>query len=233
MIKPPSEHPARRAPAAFSYEEDTPSTPVTTKHSPRKPGSFTDAVVLTADEDDPFLNPEKDVPPIAVALPRKRGTSFAKIAAAAFGVLFSLAFGLWTDSLIRNLFSRADWLGYAALAALAIGILAVIAIVVRETAGMMRLAAVQEIKAEAEAAMVETKPAKARALVKRLESLLSGKPEMAKGRATLKAAEGDIIDPPHLIALAERELLAHRHRSRAPADADHKQLAHSTILRIR
>ncbi|OWV86666.1 TIGR01620 family protein [Rhizobium sp. R693] len=209
MIKPPSEQPVHRAPAAFSYEEDPAVRPtIETKHRQRKPGSFTDEVVLTADEDDPFLNPEKDVPPVPVAVPRKRGTSFAKIAAAAFGILFSLAFGLWTDSLIRNLFSRADWLGYAALAALAIGVLAVIAIVVRETAGMMRLTAVQGIKAEAETAMVEAKPAKARALVKRLETLLSDKPETAKGRATLKAAEADIIDAPHLIALAERELLA-------------------------
>jgi putative membrane protein len=73
---------------------------------------------------------------------------------------------------------------------------------------MMRLAAVQTIKTEAEAAILETKPAKARALVKSLEHLLAAKPETARGRATLKAAETDIIDAPHLVALAERELLA-------------------------
>ncbi|KQV81658.1 TIGR01620 family protein [Rhizobium sp. Root1220] len=208
MIKPPSEDPpsSRRAPVAFAYEDEAPQTGTDSK-SPRKPGSFGNDIVLTADEDDPFINPEKDIPSIPVAIPRKRGTSFAKIAFGAFGVLFSLAFGLWTDSLIRNLFSRADWLGYSALAALAIGVLAVIAIAVRETAGMMRLAAVQTIKAEAEAAILETRPAKARALVKHLETLLSAKPDTAKGRATLKAAENDIIDAPHLVALAERELL--------------------------
>jgi putative membrane protein len=210
MIKPPSEKPphAGRVPAAFAYEEEKEPQRTETMSAPRKPGSFSDHIVLTADEDDPFINPDKDLPAVPIAVPRRRRTSFGKIALGAFGVLFSLAFGLWTDSLIRNLFTRADWLGYTALAALAIGILAVIAIVVRETAGMMRLAAVQTIKAEAEAAIVETKPAKARALVKSLEGLLAGKPETAKGRATLKAAEGDIIDAPHLLALAERELLA-------------------------
>jgi putative membrane protein len=71
----------------------------------------------------------------------------------------------------------------------------------------MRLAAVQTIKAQADAAILETKPAKARELVKGLTTLLAAKPETAKGRATLKAAEGDIIDAPHLVALAERELL--------------------------
>jgi putative membrane protein len=139
---------------------------------------------------------------------RRRRFSFAKLAAGAFGILFSLAVGLWTDWLIRDLFSRADWLGYAALAVLAVGILAVIGIVIRETVGMMRLAAVQSIKAEAEAASLEIRPARARALVTRLGVLLAGRPETAKGREALKAAEGDIIDAPHLIALAERELLA-------------------------
>lgn len=201
MIKPP------RTPAAFGFEDDQDPQLPKQAQEPRKPGSFSDDILLTADEDDPFLNPGKDLADLPVATPRRRNRSFAKIALGAFGVLFSLAFGLWTDSLIHNLFSRADWLGYTALAALAIGILAILAIVVRETAGMMRLAAVQTIKAEADAAIIETRPAKARALVKSLETLLSAKPETAKGRATLKAAENDIIDAPHLLALAERELL--------------------------
>lgn len=198
----------RRTPAVFAYEDDPRAVETDRKQDARKPASFGGEVVLTSDEDDPFINSDKDIAPLPVAVPRKRRTSFAKIALTAFGVLLSLAFGLWTDSLIRDLFSRADWLGYTALAALAIGILAVVAIVIRETAGIMRLAAVQTIKAEAEAAILETKPAKARALVKNLSNLLAGKPETAKGRATLKAAEGDIIDAPHLVALAERELLA-------------------------
>ncbi len=116
-------------------------------------------------------------------------SSFAKIALGAFGILLSLAFGLWTDSLIRDLFTRADWLGYTALAALAIGILAVLAIVIRETAGMMRLAAVQTIKAEAEAAIArDASPRKARALVKRLAALLAGQ---ARDRQGPRHAEGD------------------------------------------
>ncbi|MGO7374093.1 TIGR01620 family protein, partial [Rhizobium ruizarguesonis] len=56
-------------------------------------------------------------------------TSFGKIAAGAFGILLSLAIGLWTDILIRDLFTRADWLVYAALAVLAVGILAILALV--------------------------------------------------------------------------------------------------------
>ncbi|RFB93446.1 TIGR01620 family protein [Rhizobium leguminosarum bv. trifolii] len=209
MSKPPSE-PPRRPPAVFTYEDEA-----TDRHDNgrrgeprRKPESFSENIVVTADEDDPFLNPDKDLSAVPVATPLRRRTSFGKIAAGAFGILLSLGLGLWTDSLIRDLFTRADWLGYAALAVLAVGLLAVLALVIRETLGMMRLAAVQAIKAEAEAAMVETRPARARAVVARLTTLLSANPETSKGCATLKATEGEVIDPPHLIALAERELLA-------------------------
>ncbi|WHO71234.1 YcjF family protein [Rhizobium sp. BT03] len=209
MSKPPSE-PPRRPPAVFTYEDEA-----TERHDNgrrgeqrRRPESFSENIVVTADEDDPFLNPDKDLSAVPVATPLRRRTSFGKIAAGAFGILLSLGIGLWTDSLVRDLFTRADWLGYAALAVLAVGLLAVLALVIREASGMMRLAAVQAIKAEAEAAMVETRPAKARAVVARLTTLLSANPETSKGRATLKATEGEVIDPPHLIALAERELLA-------------------------
>jgi putative membrane protein len=207
MSKPPTEHSRHRTPAAFSYEDDA-ARPRAERQERRRPGSFSDDVVITPDEEDPFLNPEKDLAAPPLAAPRRRRTSFAGIAFGAFGILLSLAFGLWTDRLIRDLFSRADWLGYAALAALAVGILAVVAVVIRETAGMMRLAAVQSVKAEAEAAILETRPARARTLVDKLALLLSGRPETARGRATLKATQGDVIDAPHLIALAERELLA-------------------------
>ncbi|MFS8147778.1 YcjF family protein [Rhizobium sp. BR 249] len=209
MSKPPSDSP-RRPPAAFTYEEET-AEPRENGRGPqarRKPESFSENIVVTADEDDPFLNPDKDLSAVPVATPLKRRTSFGKIAAGAFGILLSLGIGLWTDRLIRDLFTRADWLGYVALGVLAIGILAVLALVIRETAGMMRLAAVQTIKADAEAAILETRPAKARAVVGRLCTLLSANPETSKGRATLKATEGEVIDSPHLIALAERELLA-------------------------
>ncbi|NEJ73642.1 TIGR01620 family protein [Rhizobium phaseoli] len=209
MSKPPS-GPPRRPPAVFSYEDEATERHDNgrQKEQRRRPESFSENIVVTADEDDPFLNPDKDLSAVPVATPLRRRTSFGKIAAGAFGILLSLGLGLWTDSLIRDLFTRADWLGYVALAVLAVGILAVFALVIRETLGMMRLAAVQAIKAEAEAAMVETRPAKSRAVVGRLITLLSANPETSKGRATLKATEGEVIDPPHLIALAERELLA-------------------------
>jgi putative membrane protein len=199
-----------RRPAAFSIEpdEERKTEAPASDSAVRRPASFQTDFVITQDDEDPFLaspvalSSDEALPP-----PPRRRFSFAKVAMAAFGILFSLAAGLWIDALIEKLFSRADWLGYTAMTVLAIGIFAVLAIVVRETAGMMRLAAVHAIRAEAEAAAVDAKPARARGLVARLSALFSAKPETAKGRAALKETENDIIDAVHLIDLAERELL--------------------------
>eukprot|EP00913_Durusdinium_trenchii_P008269 g7766.t1 len=171
------------------------------------PQSFDGAVVLTADEDDPFLgSPDAASLPVAAPQPRRR-FSFAGLAAAALGTFLSLAFGLWADGVIRSLFARADWLGYAAVTALVIALLGVMAVVAREMIGIARLSAVQAVKTEAEEAAASVFPAPARKVVERLDALLGHRPETARGRAVLAATKDDIIDGPHLLELAERELL--------------------------
>ena len=208
-MTPPIENdpPASRRPAAFSLEPETQAARPGAMAVNRRPQSFDADVILTPEEDDPFLNPSDTVAGTPPSLQPRRRFSFAKVAFGAFGILLSLAFGLWTDSLIETLFSRADWLGYTALTVLAVGILAVLGILVREVAGMMRLAAVHAIRTEAEAAATDAKPARARALIAKLSTLFSAKPATARGRAALKATEDDIIDTAGLTMLAERELL--------------------------
>lgn len=142
-----------------------------------------------------------------VAEPRPHRFSFGKLAIGAFGFLLSLALGLWADQLIRDLFTRADWLGYTAITAVAIAVLALLVIVAREVAGIWRLNAVQSLKVEAEQAALERKATAAKAVVAKLENILSHRAETAKGRAALKATQDDIIDGPHLLDFAERELL--------------------------
>ncbi|MBZ5758211.1 MULTISPECIES: YcjF family protein [Rhizobium] len=214
-----------RSPAAFSMEPEQPQADARQAMPARRPQSFDADVILTPDEEDPFLNPSSSLEGTLPSLKPRRRFSFAKVALSAFGILLSLAFGLWTDELIRNLFTRADWLGYTALTVLGIGILAVIGMVVREIAGMMRLATVHAIRADAEAAALEAKPARARALVDRLSTLFATKPATARGRAALKATEGDIIDTPGLISLAERELLG-------PLDRDARALILTASKRV-
>lgn len=196
-----------RRPAAFPLPADAAPQPPRT---PRRPAAFDGAVTLTPDAEDPFIATTADLPELTppVAAPRPRRLTLGRIAMGALGLLVSLALGLWVDALIRDLFSRADWLGYLAMAAAAIAVLALLAIVLREMIGLRRLAAVQDLKHDVAEAALSPVPAAGRAIVARLVHLVALRPQTARGRARLKETEGEIIDAAHLIALAERELMA-------------------------
>lgn len=197
---------SRRRPSAFSLETD--AAPASVMDAKRAPRSFDGEISMTPDEEDPFLSLDAvDAATVPIAVPRRRRFSFGKLAIGAIGVLLSLAFGLWADQLIRDLFTRSDWLGYAASLSLAVAVFALLALVARESIGIWRLNAVQSLKADAEKASLEKQPTAARAVVARLTTVLSHRAETAKGRAALKLTENDVIDGPHLIDLAERELL--------------------------
>jgi putative membrane protein len=198
-----------RRPSSFSVEEEKrrDAKPQPTVRSPR---SFDQPVAVIPDEHDPFETPpelEASALPVATPRPRRR-FSFAGLATAAIGTFLSLAFALWADQVVRDLFARADWLGYAALTALALAALGLLVVVAREIAGIAKLAAVQTLKAEAEEAATSVDSAAARKVVDRLSSLLSHRVETAKGRAVLDGTKDDIIDGPHFLDLAERELLS-------------------------
>lgn len=214
-----------RKPSAFPVEEERRRNPP--EPAQRSPASFDDKVVMTFDADDPFIETtaaaEALTPP--EARPRRRRFSFGKVAAGAAAILISLAIGLWIDQLIRDLFSRTDWLGYAAIAVVVIGTLAFVVVIARELAGMMQLTAVQTLKTDVAQAAALGNGKAARAATSRLVHLLAANPRTAKGRARLAETEGDIIDAPHLVELAERELLT-------PLDRDARRIILSASKRV-
>lgn len=198
-----------RKPGAFSVAPDPEPKASESARPRRAPASFDEKVVMTPDAEDPFRETTLAVESLALpeANPRKRRLSVGKIAMGALGILLSLAAGLWVDRLIRDLFSRADWLGYAAMGVVAVGLLALLVVVARELSGMMQLTAVQSLKAEAESAAASGNTKLARSAAEKLVHLLAANPRTARGRARLKETEGEIIDGPHLLELTERELL--------------------------
>ncbi|MCA1442438.1 TIGR01620 family protein [Ensifer sp. IC4062] len=196
-----------RKPAAFSVEPDKQTEHKERQQQRRAPASFSDRVVMTPDAEDPFIETTAAIEALNLpeATPRRRRFSFGKVAVGALGILLSLALALWIDRLVRDLFSRADWLGYGAIAVVAIGALAFLVVIVRELSGMMQLTAIQQLKKDVGEAAASAKTA--RNATARLVHLLAANPRTAKGRARLVETEGEIIDGPHLIELTERELL--------------------------
>ena len=195
-----------RKPAAFSL----PADPTPEQIKPRAPAAFDDAVTLTSDAEDPFIATTADLPDLTppVATPRPRRITLGRIALGALGLLVSLAIGLWVDALIRDLFSRNDWLGYLAIGAAAVAVAALLGVVLRELVGLRRLTAVQALKRDVVDAALSPTPSVGRAIVARLVHLVSARPQTARGRARLAETEGEIIDAAHIVDLAERELMA-------------------------
>ena len=206
----------QRKPTAVPMEDENP--PAVAAVAPRKPAFVKDEVAIVEEEQDPFLpatetsDQSEDEAALEaltpeVAEPRRRRLSFFKIAVGAFGLVFSLAFAAWLDSLIQGFFARSEVLGWIATALVAIGALSLFAIAVREMRALSRLNNVQSLKALAETATSERHPTKARQVVSRLKTLFAGRPETARDRARLAEFDEQIIDGPHLVDLAETELL--------------------------
>lgn len=198
-----------RKPGAFAVSPDPEPKLAESTRPRRAPASFDDKVVLTPDAEDPFRETTLAVETIALpeATPRKRRLSVGRIAMGAFGILLSLAAGLWVDRLIRDLFSRADWLGYTAMGVVAVGLLALLVVIGRELSGLLQLTAVQTLKSETDSAAASGNTKLARSASEKLVHLLAANPRTARGRTRLKETEGEIIDGPHLLELTERELL--------------------------
>ncbi|QRM55660.1 TIGR01620 family protein [Sinorhizobium sp. BG8] len=226
MTLPPAKRP--RPPAAFSLGDDDPKPERREPAVPRTPRHFDTRVVLTPDTEDPFIATTADLPDLGAtpeAKPRRRRLTFGRLAIGAFGFLASLAIGLWLDDLIRALFTRNDWLGYAAMAATAIAVLAVVAIALRELVGLHRLNAVQDLKREVAEATAAERPTDARKVVDHLVDLLATRPQTARGRRRLGETKGEVIDASHLVELAERELMA-------PLDREARALILSAAKRV-
>jgi len=204
-----------RKPAAFRIEPEAPAPKAsvgadagerTAAPEPRKPRALKTAIVVPV-EIDVFDAPDLVAaePPPAAA-PRRRST-LAAIFLGAFGVLASLAVGLWTDSLIRALFERAQWLGWLAAAMAGIAALALLVMLAREFIAIGRLAEVEKMQKRALDAIARDDAKAARALVDELSGFVAGKPQTAAGRRTLAGLRGEIVDGGDLLKLAEVEIL--------------------------
>lgn len=206
-----------RKPAAFRMAppEATAHARTETTHKPaeaRRPTAIRDIAVITPAPVDVFdldaaTADELDALTPPPALPRKKRFSFASVLTGSLGVLVSLAVGLWADNLIRTLFERAPWLGWAALAVGIVAALSLFAIVIRETLALRRLASVQSLRDEAAKAAADNDARQAKTAVARLVTIAETMPATAKGRALLHDLRDDVIDGRDLIRLTETELL--------------------------
>jgi len=200
-----------RGPAAFPISpeaEEPEAPPKRASKTRRRPQAISQTAIvkMTAPEDDPFFAGAEDTP-LPTATPPRRGFGLLKILFATLGALFSLAVGLWVDQLIRDLFLRADWLGWLAVGLTGVVVFAIAVAVIRELLTLRRLASVEKFQTRALDALARNETSHARELVDDLCAFLGTRPETVEGLKKIRELDDEIIDGPDLIRLAEIELL--------------------------
>lgn len=192
---------AARAPRAFQSEHATPGN-------------------------DIFALPVDEAASAAVAPePRRKGRFWRGLALWSGGTLVSLGLALAAERLIRDLFARYEWLGWAGLGLLALFVLALAILVAREILGLLRLRTLDKLRESAILAIAGDNLPQARAISNELMGLYAGRPDLARARTGLAADAKSILDGAELIRVTERALMA-------PLDARARALTAASARRV-
>ncbi|WP_421951600.1 YcjF family protein [Pelagibacterium sp.] len=156
---------------------------------------------------------------------KRRGGLWRNLALWTGGTLVSLGLGLAADRLIRDLFSAYDWLGWFGLGVLAIFIVALLVLTIREIIGLARLRTMDRLRERAAAALVADDLPAAQKIAAELDGLYAQRADLARARSGLSADAGAILDGAELILTAERALMT-------PLDQRARALTASSARRV-
>lgn len=141
------------------------------------------------------------------ALTARRGSRigrwFWSALLALLGAVLSIAAWDYATALI----ARSPVLGYGVTALIAVVLLALIAVGLRELAGFSRLRRMDRLHRAAEKALSDNDTEAARAVVDQLDTLYRGRESLRWGRENLSRRRGDQVDAAGLLNLAETELM--------------------------
>lgn len=230
MSKPPP-----RRPQVFSADDPLvrPSTPddrsagapedadsEAARASPRddRPEDARDAATDTASTGEPSA-------PSPAEPPRSAPFGFMGMFVTAVLALSSLAIGLWFSRFVSIAVARDDWIGWLAqgLAILIAGL--IVLFLVREVIGFLRLARLGRLRREAEEALAGGDARAEQRVVRRIKSLVSGRPHYRWALSRFRDQERHKTAPGELLALADSVLLA-------DADKDARRVIYESARRV-
>ena len=194
--------PGTRAPKAFAPSEAKPD-PSTLEHWPET----------------------ENLPEVSTTPAAKRPNWAIRLALGAGGVLVSLGLGLMAERLVRDLFTRYEWLGWFGTGALALFVVAIVMLLTREFLALKRLNNLDRLRNQATQVLQNNLPAEGRAVVARLHHLYAARPDLARARQHLDGDISDQFDGADMIEAAERHLMS-------PLDARARALTAASARRV-
>jgi putative membrane protein len=192
---------------------------------PSKPRAYRfddpDVTLSEADEarfhDDDGIHIEREPEEIidaadgtAVPMGRKRRVPWLGILFSSVFTLVLFALGIAAESLIRDLFAVAPWLGWLAFILFLAALIALFAVIGRELSGLWRERKIEHIREGALAAIAQNDSPAALKISDEMVSLYAGRPETARGRAEIADVRDAILDAEDRLIIVERALLAER-----------------------
>jgi len=139
--------------------------------------------------------------------PKKDGWTWGGVLLSALGALFSLAIGLWLETLIEDLFAKSKALGVVGLGLAGVILTAIVVLVSRELAVLVKQRAIARLHRSLAIAHENDDVGMAKAKIAELSALYADKPEMDAARKRLKELKNEIIDGAARVEIAEKALM--------------------------
>jgi putative membrane protein len=171
------------------------------------------------------LEPALALPVDITVLPQRRGFPWGKLFWSATAGLILLGLGLAAGNFIVDLYARTLALGSFGLALAALAIASLLVIIVREAAGLIRLAGIEKLRERAAATLASDDRREGKAIAAHLIALTRRTPRLARARATISEHLDDIIDGADMVRMAERTLIA-------PLDLEARALVGAAAKRV-
>jgi len=190
--------------APFARPIDTQTGEVTAERRPRVFAPEAAAVPEVIE----ILSDDAVVVDAEVAAPPRLTSWLGRIVWIAGGLLVSLALGLATERLVSELFAAQPWLGWVAVALVVVLVVALVAIIIREAVSLMRLRALDRLRAEALAVIESDDNRKGKAIATELLGIYAGRADLARARGELEASGRQVFDGAEHVRLSERLLMA-------------------------
>ncbi|MGI9380181.1 MAG: YcjF family protein [Methyloligellaceae bacterium] len=136
----------------------------------------------------------------------ERGIRWAKYLLISLTGLVGLFAGLWIEATMTSLLARNDFIGWTALALIALGLLSLFMLMMKEAFGLLRLRRLHRLRQSAEHCLLENDEKQVSQVLRQLMQVMD-RQELRRGKQNLQLHLRDIHAPREQLVLAERELL--------------------------
>lgn len=164
-------------------------------------------------------------PRLTAAVKARRGFRWGALLLSALSLLGGIALSLSFARFVSIALERGDWIGWLSFGLLMLAALSLLAIVARETAGMLRLRRLGRVRRDLEDALARRDARAEQGAIEHILQRLSDRPELKWPLSRLAEHTRNTADPGDLARLVDRDVMP-------VLDGDARRLVAATARRV-